>query len=408
MRLGGCVLIELLAGVSLLAGTGVGSYLGARTTWTFFDKQAHARSVADALSSSSVSSQFTPTSSSSLPASPLATNRVSFFSTLSWPPSFVAQDSWRLLTLSVARLDAPARLNPVATPFGVFRGIRDDYLLEPLRDSTVVRSKFNRGGSSISLRVDFSSGARAAFKPEQTNLQSIPRKEVAAYRIDRLLGINAVPPAIARELPVADLIARLDPGSRALLPRFMREAKQGEEGTVAGELSWWIPELVDARIEGFEIDDVNGIVLWKRYLTVGAPVPVSAERLVEQISKMVSFDFLINNPDRWSGANTKTSPDGRVLFFMDNTMSFGPEPSGVMKVHVYLGRVQRFSRSLYQALRRLSLDDLREAMLVDTGPYEQLLSDREMDAVITRRDRLVDYIDSLIAAHGEQAVLVFQ
>ena len=41
----------------------------------------------------------------------------------------------------------------------------------------------------------------SAFKPEQTFPQSDPRREIAAYRIDRLLRINHVAPAKAIAIP---------------------------------------------------------------------------------------------------------------------------------------------------------------------------------------------------------------
>ncbi len=81
----------------------------------------------------------------------------------------------------------------------MFDGIEDELLLSPLRNSPISKIKFNRGGSSISLRIDFENGSRAAFKPRQTNYQTIPRKEIAAYRINRLLGLTSVPPAIGRK-----------------------------------------------------------------------------------------------------------------------------------------------------------------------------------------------------------------
>ena len=64
----------------------------------------------------------------------------------------------------------------------------DELLLERVRNQPIVRFKVNHGGSSMSFRVDFADGSRAAWKPIQTNLQTIPRKEVAAYRLNRLLG----------------------------------------------------------------------------------------------------------------------------------------------------------------------------------------------------------------------------
>ena len=41
----------------------------------------------------------------------------------------------------------------------------DEGLLAPLGATPVTRVKINHGGTSLSLRLDFESGARAAFKP---------------------------------------------------------------------------------------------------------------------------------------------------------------------------------------------------------------------------------------------------
>ena len=83
----------------------------------------------------------------------------------------------------------------------------DELLLERVRTQPIVRFKFNHGGSSISFRVDFADGSRAAWKPTQTNTQTIPRKEIAAYRLNRLLGLNAVPPAAPRAVSRDELLS---------------------------------------------------------------------------------------------------------------------------------------------------------------------------------------------------------
>ena len=114
---------------------------------------------------------------------------------------------------AVAATSAPSVRTPERLPRGyldvaprppnnVF-GSPDDELLAPLGAATVTRIKLNHGGTSLSLRLDFANGARAAFKPEQTHPQSDPRREIAAYRLDRLLGIGRVPPAKATSIPVA-------------------------------------------------------------------------------------------------------------------------------------------------------------------------------------------------------------
>src|SRR5581483_6750058 len=80
---------------------------------------------------------------------------------------------------------------------GTFLGMSDELLLQRVRTQPIVRFKLNHGGSSLSFRIELADGSRAAWKPTQTNTQTIPRKEIAAYRLNRLLGLNAVPPAAA-------------------------------------------------------------------------------------------------------------------------------------------------------------------------------------------------------------------
>src|SRR5882672_1285126 len=71
-------------------------------------------------------------------------------------------------------LERPRAPRGVSPPSSYFIGIKDEVLTEPLRKAPVTRVKFNRGGSSISMRLDFAGGFRAAFKPDQTNEQSVP------------------------------------------------------------------------------------------------------------------------------------------------------------------------------------------------------------------------------------------
>jgi len=306
-----------------------------------------------------------------------------------------------------ATLGKPAQLREQRAPFGIFEGVRDDYLLKPLRHHSVRRTKFNHGGSSLSLRLDFEGGGRAAFKPEQINLQTVPRKEVAAYRLDRLLGIGAVPPAVPRAFPRSELAAHVDVDARGELPRLDREARVNPDGSVVGELSWWIPELVSVEIDGVLIDLPPGMALWKRYLTAGAPIPAEDHRLLKQISTMVAFDFVTNNVDRWSGSNAKGSPDGRKVYFMDNTLAFGTEPDGHPKSQEYLSRVEKFSLAFYLALRALRESDFRREMTTDTGPYAALLNEAEIQALLSRRQLLLANIEALIQRHGEKTVLAF-
>ena len=180
----------------------------------------------------------------------------------------------------ITSLDRHRDLLPTDTALTLFDGVDDEILVAPLRDAKVTKLRFNRGGSSISLRLDFDNGARAAFKPEQTNIQTVPRREVAAYRINRLLGLGSVAPAIGRKFALDELLAALSPEQRGLAPRIRAEIIADGAGDVLGEVSWWIPVIDHATIDGFRIDTTDGIVTWKRYLTAGREIPDEALALV--------------------------------------------------------------------------------------------------------------------------------
>jgi len=281
---------------------------------------------------------------------------------------------------------------------GTFLGMSDELLLERLRAQPVARLKLNRGGSSLSFRVDFADGSRAAWKPAQTNAQTVPRKEVAAYRLNRLLGLNAVAPATQRSISRDDLFGLLDPDSLVALPRIRAETIVGPNGLISGEASYWIPVIKDSLF-----DTPVGHAILTGWLTQGQPIPFEQRGLVAQVARLVVFDFLIANPDRYSGGNMKTSEDGSQLFFMDNTMSFFLDADGPEKTRLNLYRTQRFSRGLHQALGHLDLRGLRRCLHEPDGT--DILTDAELRAVVERRLFIERYVADLIKQFGETEVL---
>ncbi len=285
---------------------------------------------------------------------------------------------------------------------GTFLGMSDEILLERVRTQPIVGFKLSHGGSSLSFRVDFADGSRAAWKPTQTNMQTIPRKEVAAYRLNRLLGMNAVPPAAPRAVSREELFSRLHPDSLPAVPRIQAETVFGPTGKTIGAASYWIPVIKDS---GF--DTPEGQQQAATWLTQGQRIPLERRRMAAQLSDLMVFDFLISNPDRYSGGNMKMSPEGTQLFFMDNTMSFFMNPEGSERNRTALFRTQRFSRKLYQALGQIDVPTLTRVLSEEAGSPYEVLTAAEIKAVVARRQVVQRHIDGLIAAHGANAVLAF-
>jgi len=288
-----------------------------------------------------------------------------------------------------------------ASAAGTFLGMSDDILLERLRDQPFVRMKVNHGGSSLSFRVDLADGSRAAWKPSQTNAQTVPRKEVAAYRLNRLLGLDAVPPAAPRSISKEELFSALNPDTApASVARIRAETIVGPNGRVAGEASYWIPVIKDS-----DLDSVEGHQQITQWLTQGEPIPFNRRAAAADAANLTVFDFLIANPDRYSGGNMKTSEDGRKLFFMDNTMSFYLEPQSTDRNRALLLKQQRFSRRLHDALGFVDGPTLRRLLREPDG--SEILTDAEIRALVQRREFIQKYVADLIAQFGEANVLYF-
>ena len=360
MRLGTCIALELAVAAGAVGGVWLAASRGSEVAGSYL----HSREAAAATS--------TP------PArTPLA----------------------KLAPLERADLAIAPRL-----PENVF-GAPDAELLAPVAASPLVKVKLNHGGTSLSLRLDFASGARAAFKPLQIHPQSDPRREIAAYRIDRLLGLGHVAPAKSAAFAVDDVIAAVEPSGRAYAASRIEDEALARRGLLVGEVSWWIPEIKLVRIGGHLIDEPEGQALWTGYLQAGAAIPAELAPLLAQIATVIVFDVVIDNSDRWSGNNTEGSPDNRVLYFMDNTLSFSAFTIGHATNLSKLYRIQVFPRALVNKLRTLTLETLSAAIGGEDDLLGPLLTRAEIRAIMSRRDHLLAYVDRLITELGEDAVL---
>lgn len=156
--------------------------------------------------------------------------------------------------------------------------------------------------------------------------------EVAAYRIDRLLGLDLVPVTVEREY----------------------------EGR-SGSLQLWVGETVS------ELDRQ------KKELVAEGWCPLS-----EQWSLMYAFDALLFNVDR-SLQNIRYDPDSWMLYLVDHSRTFRLDrdrPADLRKV------VTQLSPDFAERLRALDSDTLYETL-------ENYVNRDQIRALLQRRDRIL-------------------
>ncbi|MDJ0763510.1 MAG: metallophosphoesterase [Myxococcota bacterium] len=169
--------------------------------------------------------------------------------------------------------------------------------------------------------------------------------EAAAYALSQLLGMGNIPPTVLRTIG-------------------------GEEGS----LQLWVEQTMTNR---------QRLAQHKK--------PPDMNQWNCQLWDMRVFDNLINNTDRNQG-NMLIDTKWRV-WLIDHSRSFAqdkelPTPE----------KIKKCSRDLWQAL--LNLDET--AVRARLKPY---LSNREVRALLYRRERVIDKVQDLIADRGETAVL---
>lgn len=286
-----------------------------------------------------------------------------------------------------------------------FLGLDDSLALARICRSPIERIERNRGGSTLSFRVWFAGGQRALFKPQQRADVANFRAELASFRLSRLLDLHRTPPACGRLVP-RELLQRAadSSGDTAFSQRVMTELL-GRVEEVPGAMLFWVPGA---------LEPVPGVERYAQLLDITRPLPPADVSLAAELSALLLFDFLEDNVDRWSGGNIlrQRAPAGEAplpMLFMDNGASFSAVNGGLgarpSDQAARLDHVQRFSPSLLRALRGLTADTLQAAVAED--PLGPCLSAAQIQAVLTRRDRIVAHADEVAAAHPQADVFAF-
>lgn len=309
-----------------------------------------------------------------------------------------------------------------------FLGRPEEATLERLRHAEPVRVKKGTGGRSLAFKLYFAGGHKAYFKPEQSFSGALWYAELAAYYLDRALGLYRVPPTVSRRLPWAPLRAA------ASADRRVDEVVVAADGTVRGALVHWLDEAPLERaptppgweswvrveplqrwaISPYQRPAVYAEALRARkallqsdaddkraepyYDTVPEP---ERPALPAELSDMLVFDFLTLNIDRWGGDNVNvlTLGKGGPLIFLDNAAGFseGPDRRGLMDDR--LAPCQRFRRSTVRALERLDVAALGERMARD--PEGPLLSDAMLQGLELRRRAVLEHVAAQRARFGD-------
>ena len=193
--------------------------------------------------------------------------------------------------------------------------------------------------------LDGESAMRFAWKPltpgYSKGFMESYKAEIAAYKLDRMLGMNMVPPIVERNM-------------------------NGRNGAAV----LWIENV--------------------RPWSVEKPPQGPEPGWSIQLTRMKMFDLLIANIDRNQG-NLIYDSDWH-LFLIDHSRAFIGKKD--LKGIAPLGRVDR---ELWNKMAALTIEDL------DRG-LEKWVGDKEKQAILTRRDLMAKSIQEMIAKRGEKFV----
>jgi hypothetical protein len=272
-----------------------------------------------------------------------------------------------------------------------FNGIPEEQILEQLRAGRVL-SRRPVGSTSVNYACDLAGEIDMAFKPRSATHGEAYLSEIAAFRLNRLLGLNRVPPACSRVMPRGSL--RLPTSSPVTAER---------DGSVRGAAIYWCPVLRDSRI-----DQERERGRWTEQLRHRGRLADADRARAEEISTLVAFDVLTGNWDRWSGSNVPMDASGHLIY-LDNNGGFS-EPFGermMAGVLRHLRPIQRFSRSLIERARALTEAAVRAEMALDGDPAHPPLNPTQIASLLRRRDALIAHVDEQVRRNGAESALCF-
>jgi hypothetical protein len=341
-----------------------------------------------------------------------------------------------------ASLGPDARAEPAnrASAAAAGQGELDAFLVDtpdaPLRAALATESiksvERGRGGRSLGFKIVLADGHKAYFKAEQTFSAANWFGEVAAYHLDRMLGLGRVPCVVSREFNWDQLV-----GAAGKDPR--KDEVIVHDGKVRGAFVAWVTgELGPLKqTPGWErwirvrywpstaVSPFQRPAVWKRQLDLSRkqgdswrtkedrfrrrnlrPEPDTEARPGE-LSDLIVFDYLTRNLDRWGGDNANVLVRGKhgPLVFLDNGAGFEPGDPRPSLMEARLHALQRFRRRTIEAVR--AFDSARYEQRLASEAVQPVLSTGQIAGLAERRKGLLEWIAEMEAVHG-QAIWAFE
>jgi hypothetical protein len=223
---------------------------------------------------------------------------------------------------------------------------------EFLKTAEVVRTEEIGVGVTKPIRCYFAPGGLVesmtfkSIKPGRYNgYWESYKSEIAAYELDKLLGLGMIPPTVEKRV----------------------------DSELGAAVMWATPTESFKQKGGVPKPPPNHAYAWNR-----------------QLSRAKMFDNLINNRDPNLG-NWLVDPSWNLIL-IDHTRAF---VSGKNMVH----EMNYIDKELWDRMLNLDENGLKVAL-------EPWLNDGRIKNLLERRDRMKEEIDEMVAKKGEQAVFI--
>jgi hypothetical protein len=219
--------------------------------------------------------------------------------------------------------------------------------VQPAGGMTSLRAVLRRGGLAHDADIHLVDEASQADGRVDADVRDSYKNDVAAYRLDRILGLGMVPVTVVRE-----------------------------HGRKPAAFTW----------------GVDGLLMTERERYVAKARPPDVASWNRQLAEVAIFDQLISNLDR--NAGNLLIDRGWQLWMTGHRRAFRASRS--LRNPKALG--DSCERRLLAALRALQAPALKAGT-------KDLLDDTQVEGLLSRRNHIVAYYDRMIADRGQAAVL---